>query len=116
VRAYVGDAHDRVADQLAGAVIGDAAAAVGRDDFDALGAVERLAQRQLAVAGAPTARVDGGVFQQQQRVGNLVGLAFRLQPSLEGKCLAVGDCSEAPDLDARRCYGGRLLLLGCDCD
>ena len=39
--------HDRIADELAGAVIGDPPAAVGGDHVDALGAVEVLAERQV---------------------------------------------------------------------
>ncbi len=46
VRDDVGDGHDRVAHQLAGAVVGDAPAAVGVDHVDAFGAVEVLAERQ----------------------------------------------------------------------
>ena len=78
-RAQVGDdvadAHDRVADELAGAVVGDAAAAVDVDDVDALAAVPGLAHRQLAGRRAPPARVDRRVLEQQQRVGDRVGLA-----------------------------------------
>ncbi len=47
VAADVVDRHDRVADELAGAVVGELAAAVGVDHVDAFGAVEVLAERQL---------------------------------------------------------------------
>ena len=67
--------HDRVADELPGAVVGEPPAAVGVDDVDALGAVEVLAEGQVLGARAPTARVHGRVLEQQQRVGQLAGLA-----------------------------------------
>src|SRR5204863_198396 len=86
--------HDRVADELAGAVVGDAPAAVDVDDVDALGAVPVFAHRQLALAGAPPARVDGRVLEQEQRVGDLVGLAARAQALLEGEGLPVLDLAE----------------------
>ena len=41
-------AHDRVADQLAGTVVGDAAASVSLDHVDPLRAVPLLAHGQLA--------------------------------------------------------------------
>ena len=47
------DRHDRVGHELAGAVVGHAAAAVRVADLDALGAVPVLAHRQVARLGAP---------------------------------------------------------------
>jgi len=41
------DAHDGIADELAGSVIGDAPAAVGLDHVDAACTVEVLSQREL---------------------------------------------------------------------
>jgi hypothetical protein len=70
----VADPHDRVADELPGAVVGEAAAAVALDDVDALRAIPVLAHRQVAGAGAPAERVDGRVVEQQQHVGLLAGL------------------------------------------
>ena len=88
------DAHDRIADELAGAVVGDLAATVGGHDLDAALAVEVLAQRQLVVGGAPPARVHGRVLQQEQRVGQLLGLALCLDVGLDGERVAIGDGAE----------------------
>ena len=55
-------AHDRIANQLPRAVVGDAPAAVGGRDLDAALSVEVFAEGQLVGAGAPTARVDGGML------------------------------------------------------
>ena len=91
MRADVVDAHDRIADQLAGPVVGDAPAAVGVDDLDPARAVEVLAEGQLAVGRAPTAGVDGRVFEQQQRVGQLLGQPAFADAQLQGERVAVGD-------------------------
>ena len=69
---HVGDAHDRVADELARPVVGDAPSAVGGDHVDALRRVEVLAEGELALGGAPAAGVDGGMLEQQERVGKLL--------------------------------------------
>ena len=50
VRDDVDDPHDRIADELAGAVVGELAAAVDVDDVDPPRAVEVLAERQLAAS------------------------------------------------------------------
>ncbi len=91
------DAHDRVADELAGAVVGDAPAAVGGDDLDPARAVEGLAERQLAVARASPTRVYGRVLEQQQRVGQLVSLALLADVLLRGKRLRVWDRAKVAD-------------------
>ena len=63
---------DRVGDELAGAVVGDAAAAVGVEDLDPLRLVPLGSHRQLIGARAAPAGVDGRVLEQQQHVGELV--------------------------------------------
>ena len=64
-------------------MVGDAAAAVGLDDVDALGAVPVLAHRQLAGLRAAPARVHRRVLEQQQEVTVLVRLAGGSQAVLE---------------------------------
>ncbi len=97
-------AHDRIADQLPGAVIGDPAAPVGLGDVDALGAVPLLAHRQLARLHASPPRVDRRVLEQQQHVGHGARLPRLLQPLLHLERLPVGDqaAAVAPDLSHRR--------------
>ena len=77
VGGHVAHLHDRVAHQLAGAVVGQPAAAVGALDVDALAEVPGLAHRQVGLVAAAAQRVDRRVLQQQQRVGQLPGLARR---------------------------------------
>ena len=78
VVAVGGEADDRVGDQLAGAVVGDLAAAVGVADCDPLRFVPLGPHRQFGLGAAP-ARVDGGVLQLQQDVADLLALAALLQ-------------------------------------
>ncbi len=91
VGADVGDVHDRVADELAGPVVGDAPAAVGVDDLDApaRGRSPRPSGSS-SVARAPPARVHGRVLEQQQRVGQLSRLAPRADVLLDRKRVGVG--------------------------
>ena len=58
----LGQAHDRIADELARSVPRDLAAAVDVDDRRAVG-------RALVPRGAGAGRVDRLVLEQQQRVG-----------------------------------------------
>ena len=76
---------DRVGDELAGPVVGDAAAAVGVADLDPLHLVPLGPHRQLLRARAAPAGVDGGVLEQQQHVGDRLLLARRLQPALRAR-------------------------------
>jgi hypothetical protein len=68
VVAVAAQVDDRVADELSGAVIGDAAAAVGFRDLDPLHPVPVLAHRQLIGGRAATFRIDRRVLEQQQYV------------------------------------------------
>ncbi len=97
VGADVDHAHYRVADELPGAVVGDLAAAVGGYDLDAVPMVEVTAEGQLIVGGSATARVYRRVFQEQQRVRPLVGLALGLHFSLDGERIAVGNRAQMAD-------------------
>ena len=87
-------AHDRIADELAGAVVGDASTAVGRNEVDAFRAVEVLGERQLALGRASPARVNGGMLQQEERVGQLIGLSLLTNLLLEGDRIEVGNRAE----------------------
>ena len=70
-------------------MVGDLAAAVDVDDLDAAVAVPVLAERQLARDAAAPARVDRVVLEEQERVGDLLGLARLAQAVLQRERLAV---------------------------
>src|SRR3954447_1798878 len=82
-----GQVEDRVADELAGAVVGGLAAAVGFDDLD-LGAVGDV---QLALLGAAAERDDGRVLEQQHGVGQLAASDGVGDPTLQLPALLVAD-------------------------
>jgi hypothetical protein len=111
----VPDADDRIADELAGAVVGDLAAAVDVDDVDALRAVPVLAHAELAGGRAPPAGVDRLVLEEQERVRDRAGLARGAQAFLEIVRRAVLHDAEVdgpqlaghPPDDARRPWARR---------
>ena len=86
--------HDRIGHELAGAVVGHAAAAVGVAHLDALGPVPVLAHGQVAGLGAPPLRVDGRVLEHEQQVRDLAGLAPLAERLLERHALPVRDRAE----------------------
>ncbi len=78
--------EDGVADELAGAVVGDLAAAVGLDHFDAAPRPLGRRQQDVGLGCVAPERVDMGVLEQQQPLGPVAvaqGLA-RLDLQLEG--------------------------------
>ena len=97
VLRHARDAHDRVADQLPGAVVGELAAARRAHDVDPALAVERLAERQVALVRAAPDRVDRRVLEQQHQLRQLTGDDPLAQALLQGRRLAVFDPSEVAD-------------------
>ena len=79
--------EDRVADELAGPVVGRLAAAVGLDDLD-LGAVGDV---QLARLGAPAERDHRRVLEQQHRVGHRAARDRVREAALHLPALLVSD-------------------------
>ena len=89
--------HDRVADELPGAVVGELAAARRAHDVDPALAVEGLAERQVARVGAAADGVDRRVLEQQHQVRQLAGLDALAQALLQRRRLAVLDAAEMAD-------------------
>ena len=92
---HSGQVDDRIGDQLSRAVVGDPAAAIGLDDLDPLHPVPVLAHPELARVGAAALGQDRMVLEQQQHVGNQVGLARRRERPLQRQDLLVGLDAEA---------------------
>ena len=78
------EAHDRVADDLAGAVPGDLAAAVDVDDGGAVGG-------SFVAGGAGAGGEHRFVLEQQQRVGSRARGDLAVDPALERPAVGVGD-------------------------
>ena len=108
------DAHDRVADELPGAVVGELAAARRAHDVDPALAVEGLGERQLAGVRAPPDGVDRRVLEQQHQVGQLARPDLLAQALLQRGRLAVLDRPEMadPQLHEPRIDSGSLVTTG----
>ena len=90
----VGQLQDRIADQLAGSMPGDLAAAVDVDH-------RRAVARALPGLGAPAGGVDRRVFQQQRGVLDLAGHPLRVQLALPLPGLVVVDAGRPGSSSAR---------------
>ena len=84
---------DRVGDQLARPVVGDAAAPVGVADLDPLHLVPLDSHRQLGRRRAAAAGIDRLVLEQQQDVRELFALPGGLEATLYRSSLLVGNQS-----------------------
>ena len=89
-----GQVDDRVGDELAGAVIGDPAAAIGIGDLDSLHPVPVLTHPELAGIGAPALGQHRRVLEEQQGVRHVTVVAGGGEAQLQGGRLVVGDQPE----------------------
>ena len=92
---------DRVADDLAGPVIGDVAAAPGLEHLDAARGqvvVGRENVRPAAVA-AHAEREDGRMLDQQQQIADRAGAPLLDERALQRERVGVRHQAEAPDLE-----------------
>ena len=76
--------EDRIADHLAGAVVGDVAAAAGLEHLEAAARAARSSGKStFSLARVAAEREDGIVLEQQQGVRDRARLALRHQPRLQ---------------------------------
>ena len=89
--------EDRIADELARPVIRHVAAASGLEHVDAerRQSIRRCEDVRAAVL-LDADRQDVGMLQQQQRVGNAIGLALLDQPALQLEPVRVRNEPEPP--------------------
>ncbi len=83
--------QNRVSDNLARAVIGDIAAAIGVMKFDALTAEEIFGNAQVFALAIAAEGNDVGMFAKEQKVGYGGKLARGNQPLLQGGGFSVAD-------------------------
>src|SRR5579884_3852915 len=98
IRDYVAlpfaEIEDGVTDDLAGAMIGDVAAAIGVMELDA-GALENLGRREeICKMAVPAQRDDMGVLDDEERVGDFAALARVDELFLDGEGFGVGDIAQ----------------------
>jgi hypothetical protein len=114
VAAASGEVEDRVADELARAVVGRAPAAADLDDLDAAALVLLGRQRQLLVAdGARAERDHRLVLEQHDRVGDRLLVSGSGQLLHDGERLPVGSHAELIQI---RAASHHLLLSGSTVD
>ena len=94
--------EDGVADELAGAVVGDVAAAIDFVDFDAFAEEESSVARMLArVALRPSVRTGG--CSRRMRVSPIwSALRAATTSLLDGEAFGVGDAAELEEMDVHR--------------
>ena len=97
--AQAAEIEDRVADQLAGAVVGHVAAAVDLVEGNAA-ALEQLVRRQnVGTVGVAAQGEHGRMLQQQEHVGDAILLAEIDELGLQAQGLGVVDAAEIEVLD-----------------
>ena len=94
--------QDRIADDLAGAVIGDVAAAIGGIELDS-GAAQRVFARQQIFGVAVAALRDHvRMLDEQELIGNQPALALFDQILLDGERVAIAHAPQVANFEAAR--------------
>ena len=93
------EVEDGIADELAGAVVGDVAAAVDLVDFDAFGRQEFVGGEDVAALGVAAEGEDGWMLEEDEGVGDGVGFACGDEFGLEAEAFGVGGAGEVEQVD-----------------
>jgi hypothetical protein len=108
------EVENGIADDLAGTVIGDIAAAIGRMKFDAVLAQKVLGNAQVLAFAVAAESNDVGMFAKEQEIGGRADFARSNQALLERRGFAVSDPSEikrSTIFHGRQCFHGRQLFM-----
>ena len=89
---------NRVADNLAGAVVSDVAAAVDLEEFDAQLGQAVAAEQHVFQAAVAAQGQHMRMFEQQELVTDFAGFAAGLQGLLQGPGVGEGDAAEFAQL------------------
>jgi hypothetical protein len=90
----LGEIENRVADNLAGAVIGDVAAAIGRLDIDVPSGEEAIGNAQMLALAVASEGDHVRMFAEEQKVGNAIRFARFDECTLEFESGDVGHESQ----------------------
>ncbi len=90
--------ENRVADELARAVVGDVPPAVDSEERGADGRQPVGVRENVCLVRAAAERIDVGVLEQEERVLDQVSLPRRGEPLLENPGLAILDAPEAQEV------------------
>ena len=99
--------EDGVADELAGAVVGDVAAAVDLVDLDAAAGKELVGGEDVGAGGVAAEGEDRRVLEEEERVADGAGFARGDDLSLDAQAFGVGDAAELEEVDVHDAARGR---------
>jgi hypothetical protein len=89
---------DGISNQLAGPVIGNVAAAVDLVHLNATAGQEQLTSEDVRAMRVAAERYYRGMFEEEQRVVNLVSLSRSDDLLLDGETLRIGDATEMEEV------------------
>ena len=95
---------DGIADELAGAVVGDIAAAIDLVQLHAALCEQFVAGEDIGAMRVAAKREHRRMLQQQQRVADEVLLARSDDLLLDGEAFRVGDAAEMEEIDVHRAW------------
>jgi len=87
----VAEIEDGIADDLAGTVVGDVSATIGRVEFDAFLAEDAFGDEEIGAAGVATESDDVGMLAEKEDVVDGGGFEGGDEALLEGVGVRVGD-------------------------
>ena len=91
--------EDGVADELAGAVVGDVAAAVDLVELDAAAGEQFVGGEDVGAGGVAAEGENGRMLEQKERVADGAGLARGDDLGLDAQAFGVGDAAELEEMD-----------------
>jgi hypothetical protein len=99
------EVEDGVADELAGAVVGDVAAAVDLVDGDAFAGEKVVGGEDVGAGGVAAEGEDRGVFEEDEGVADEAGFAGGDDFGLDAEAFEVGDAAELEEMDVHGIRG-----------
>ena len=101
------EVEDGVADELAGAMISDVAAAVDLVDLDAASGEEIVGREDVGAGGVAAESEDGRVFEEEERVADGSRFARCYDLGLDTEAFGVGDAAELEEMHVHGIATGR---------
>ena len=93
------EVENGIADELAGAVVGDVAAAVDLVDFDAFGCESLVGEEDVGAGRVAAEGEDGRVLEEDQGVADFIRFAGSDDFGLDAQTFKVGDATKLEKVD-----------------
>ena len=104
------EVEDGIADELAGAVVGDVAATINLVDLNAFFYEKLIGCEDVGAGGVATEGEDGRVLEEEQGVTDLLRFASRDYLGLDAEAFGVGDAAELEEEDVHLGLARRWAL------